>query len=42
MVCRSAEDATAVRGMLEREPPNDKARFFDYSISRTGLVVTVC
>ena len=42
MVCRSPEDAAAVRGMLERRPPNDNARFFDYAISRTGLVVTVC
>jgi len=28
--------------MLEKRPPNDKARFFDYSVSKTGLVVTVC
>jgi fucokinase len=42
MVCKSAEDAAAVRRMLEINPPNDKARFFDYAISRTGLVVTVC
>jgi galactokinase/mevalonate kinase-like predicted kinase len=42
MVCKSAEDAAAVRRMLEKKPPNDKARFFDYSISREGLVVTVC
>lgn len=42
MVCRSAADAAAARRVLERRPPNDKARFFDYSISRTGLVVTVC
>jgi galactokinase/mevalonate kinase-like predicted kinase len=42
MVCRSPEDAAMVRGLLERKPPNDKARFFDYVVSRTGLVVTVC
>ena len=42
MVCKSAEDAAAVKRMLEKKPPNDKARFFDYAISRTGLVVTVC
>jgi galactokinase/mevalonate kinase-like predicted kinase len=42
MVCRSADDAAAVRRMLEREPPNDRARFFDFSINKTGLVVTVC
>jgi galactokinase/mevalonate kinase-like predicted kinase len=42
MVCKSPEDAAAVRRELEKGPPNDKARFFDYSISREGLVVTVC
>ena len=42
MVCKSPEDAAAVKGKLDRKPPNDRARFFDYSISRTGLVVTVC
>jgi hypothetical protein len=31
-----------VRGMLENEPPNDRARFFDFSVSTEGLVVTVC
>jgi galactokinase/mevalonate kinase-like predicted kinase len=42
MVCRSPEDAAAVRRMLEAEPPNDRARFFDFDVSREGLVVTVC
>jgi fucokinase len=42
MVCKSPEDAAAVKRMLEKKPPNDNARFFDYSISREGLVVTVC
>jgi len=42
MVCKSPEDAGEVKRMLEKDPPNDKARFFDYSISREGLVVTVC
>jgi galactokinase/mevalonate kinase-like predicted kinase len=42
MVCGSAGDALAVKTMLEKRPPNDTARFFDYSISREGLVVTVC
>ncbi|MGA2362514.1 MAG: L-fucokinase [Candidatus Aminicenantales bacterium] len=42
MVCKSPEDAAAVKRMLEKKPPNDKARFFDYSISRVGLIVTVC
>jgi galactokinase/mevalonate kinase-like predicted kinase len=42
MVCRSPEDAAAVRRMLETEPPNARARFFDFSVSTEGLVVTVC
>jgi galactokinase/mevalonate kinase-like predicted kinase len=41
MICKSPADAAAVREMLEAEPPNERARFFDYSVSSTGLVVTV-
>jgi len=41
MVCKSPADSVAVRRMLEAEPPNERARFFDYSISNKGLVVTV-
>jgi len=40
LVCKSPEDAAAVRRMLEERPPNDDARFFDYSISRAGIIVT--
>lgn len=36
MVCRTPQDAAAVSRMLEKDPPNDKARFFDYSINKTG------
>lgn len=42
MVCKSPEDAGIVREMLRKCPPNDKARFFDYSVSKSGLVITVC
>ena len=42
IVCGSPDDAATVREILEKKPPNGNARFFDYSISRTGLVVTVC
>ena len=42
MVCKSPADTAQVRQMLEKDPPNDRARFFDYGINRNGLVVTVC
>ncbi len=42
IACPTAADAAAVRRMLDADPPNDKARFFEFSINRTGLVVTVC
>jgi len=42
MICKSASDAAAVRRMLESDPPNDRARFFDFDVSNEGLVVTVC
>jgi galactokinase/mevalonate kinase-like predicted kinase len=42
MACRSGADAARVREMLTADPPNPRARFFDFSVSREGLVVTVC
>jgi galactokinase/mevalonate kinase-like predicted kinase len=42
MVCKSTEDASVLRTLLEHEPPNNRARFFDYNISTEGLVVTTC
>jgi len=42
MVCKSPDEAAAVRRMLEAEPPNERARFFDFEVSRTGLTVTAC
>jgi galactokinase/mevalonate kinase-like predicted kinase len=41
MICKSAENARSVREMLEAEPPNERARFFDFDISNEGLTVTV-
>ncbi|UCE50455.1 MAG: hypothetical protein JSW47_09880, partial [Phycisphaerales bacterium] len=40
MICKSAADASAVREMLVAEPPNERARFFDFDVSREGLTVT--
>jgi fucokinase len=42
MICRSAQDAAAVRELLERDPLNPHSRFFDYSINRAGLQVAAC
>lgn len=42
MVCRSRDDAAVLRTMLEQDPPNERARFFDFAISTEGLVVTTC
>jgi len=42
MICKSPDDTTSVRGMLEAEPPNERARFFNFDVSETGLAVTVC
>ncbi len=42
MVCKSPADAEAVRRLLEADPPNERARFFDFNVSTAGLAVTVC
>jgi len=41
MVCRSKRDAEAIREMLANKPSNPRARFFDYNVNPSGLVVTV-
>ncbi len=42
MICKSPHDAAAVIAMLNDNPPNERARFFDFDISDYGLNVTVC
>ena len=42
MVCRSAGDAGRIRKALTENPPNGRARFFDYNVSSEGLKLTVC
>jgi hypothetical protein len=42
MVCQSPQDAAVIREMLDADPPNRRARFFDFNVSTEGLVVTVC
>jgi galactokinase/mevalonate kinase-like predicted kinase len=41
MICKTAQDAQSAREILEAEPPNERARFFDFDISNEGLTVTV-
>ena len=41
MIAKSESDVAKIKEMLEHEPPNKLARFFDYSINSDGLVVTV-
>ncbi len=42
MICKSPEDARQIRAKLQADPPNDRGRFFDFSVNTEGLVVTVC
>jgi galactokinase/mevalonate kinase-like predicted kinase len=42
LACRSPGDAQRVRAMLDSNPPNSRARFFDFALSPQGLAVTVC
>jgi len=42
VMCKSSRDAVVARKALEKDPPNRLARFFDYTISSTGIEVTVC
>ncbi|MCY2927673.1 MAG: hypothetical protein NT031_19975 [Planctomycetota bacterium] len=42
IVCKSPADAANVRHLLETQPPNPRARFFEFNIDLQGLVVTTC
>ena len=42
MVCKSAADAGRLRERLEADPPNARARFFEFAVSPQGLEVSVC
>ena len=42
MICTSPDSAIVVQEMLEKDPPNERARWFDYDVSEEGLIVTVC
>jgi galactokinase/mevalonate kinase-like predicted kinase len=40
MIARDVEAAARIRQKLERDPPNNSARFVDFSLSENGLQVT--
>jgi galactokinase/mevalonate kinase-like predicted kinase len=42
MIARSPRDASAIREKLSREPLNERSRFFEFSVNRTGLEITTC
>ncbi len=41
IICPDDEAASACRAELEAHPPNERARFFDYTVNEQGLQVTV-
>ncbi|MCC6862503.1 MAG: hypothetical protein IT158_28260 [Bryobacterales bacterium] len=42
MICKSPGDAARVRAALERQPLNERSRFFDFDINGRGLEVVTC
>jgi galactokinase/mevalonate kinase-like predicted kinase len=40
MIAKDLEAATRIRSILETDPPSERARFFDFKVSQTGLEVT--
>jgi len=40
MIAKDPESAQRVRTILQNDPPSEKARFFDFMVSQTGLEVT--
>ncbi len=42
LICKSSEDAQRLRTQLQDNPPNERARFFDFAVSAAGLEVSVC
>jgi fucokinase len=42
MVGKTRRDAAAARAALERDPPNDWARFCSFSIDKAGLLAETC
>ena len=41
IVTKGVEQSKKIREILEKEPPNDRARFFDFDVDQDGLKVSV-
>jgi len=41
MVTKDAEHTKKIRSILTEEPPNNRARFFDFEIDDGGLKISV-
>ena len=41
MVTRGIDETQKVKQILTDEPPNDRARFFDFDVDEEGLKVSV-
>ena len=41
MVTKGVEQTRKIRQILTEEPPNDRARFFDFDVDTEGLKVSV-
>jgi galactokinase/mevalonate kinase-like predicted kinase len=41
IVAKSPDDARALRQRLSTDPPNPRARFFDFAVAQEGLAITV-
>jgi galactokinase/mevalonate kinase-like predicted kinase len=42
LIANSPEDAAALRSELDADPPNSRARFFEFGVNQDGLRVTAC
>ncbi|MGA2253406.1 MAG: hypothetical protein ABSG53_01990, partial [Thermoguttaceae bacterium] len=42
LIAKSRADAERITRLLEESPPNDRARFFEFQVSDSGLAVSVC
>jgi len=42
LVCKSAKNALRCKETIEKDPPNERTRFFDFSINNEGLDISSC